>query len=208
MKKVFSALMALIIISLFVPEKTKAQDSTTSKISKIATTGQFKTSADYRRGWSNFIGIDMKAKEDDSKFPNMEAYFSFSVPVTTMEMTSFGLTYVVYPWKRGFGKLFGFELEGIYCYDSKINMYSELFYGGLGQNTIKDLFAQWTTKRLVFTPAVEFSVPIGKKLRVGTKVDLIFGYWNFNADSKGYSRWHRWYDIDLLFVSLNLGKND
>ena len=207
MKKIVTVLMALIFISLLVvPEKIKAQDSTSTG-GGIKPQFLSRISADYRRGCTLFSGIDLKSKEDSSKFPAMSLLFSFSMPATKLEMTSFGLTYLIYPWKNGFGKFFAFGLDGIYFYTSNINLYSELYYGGLGQNTIKNPTALWTTQRWVVAPIVEFSIPIRDKFRIGTKINpLIYGYWNFNKSSNGYSHWHRWYDIDLLFVSLNFGK--
>ena len=192
-----------------VPDASNAPVADKNSGSNLRPQFIMRTSADYERGATLFAGINLSSRNDDSKFPEMSLLGSFGIPSNSTQMTSFGLTYIVYPMHGRFSQLWGFGVESIYFYSSNIDMYSELFFGGLGQNTIKDPSAQWITKRLVVAPVVEFSIPIGQKIRIGSKINpLIWGYWDFLPQNNSFSHWRRWYDIDLFYFSYLFGKNE
>lgn len=200
----------LTIISLVVPEVTVAQEEESTESEWRSGSGAFdgafkftgRTFLGARRGIVASGGMTFKGE----KIPEMTLLGSFGVPLGSRQTTSFGLTYVIYPIKGKFGKLWGFGLEGGYYYKCDIDLVSIVKFRAPFTYLLKEIGANWHTQYWVATPLVEFSVPIGKKVRIGSKINpLGWGLWDYLEESKGYTHAKQWYDIDLYF-SLNFGK--
>lgn len=205
------------IIGLCVPEITKAQDLAGSEgstdegasVGSRKIHGIMRISGSCRRGFTTFGGITFKPEGDSSKVPEMTLFGSFGMPVGKNQITSFGLTYIVYPMKnRAVGKFLGFGFDIGYYYECKVNASSLLKLRAPVTDIIKDMGANWNTRYWVITPLIEFSVPIGERVRIGSKVNLPLALWDFFPQSKGYSHAKQWYDLDnFLYFSYKFGNN-
>ena len=209
MKKLVIILMIAIVSLCFVPEMVKAQDSssTSESSASIKIHGIAELAGNNRAGMVGKIGIIAKSEDGDSKFTPMKLLFSFGMPVGVNQMTSFGLSYTVYPMqKRSVGKFFGFGVEAGYYYQCKVDASSLLKLRAPVTYIVKDIGANWCTQFWVITPLVEFSVPIGERIRIGTKINLPLALWDFYYQSKGYSHAKQWYSMDnFLNISYKFG---
>ena len=134
-------------------------------------------------------------KLDSISAPPMSLMLSFGLP-----KTSFGLTYMIYPFRRKNAKpaWIGFGVDYNYFYKSNFNVYTELGFGGKGKNTIKNPKGEWHVTRIVFTPAVELFFNMGEnnKWQMGSKINFIYGFWDHKDHS--WSEWNRWYDLTVF----------
>jgi len=146
-------------------------------------------SYDHRRDIVINFSVSLRKKPE---YPPMKFLFSASCP-----RTSFGLGWNMYPFPKK--RWLGIGVDIIYFYKTNWNIYSELFFGGNGSNTLASRSgSKWITQRLVFTPSLDIRSPIFRKgFSLNMRVNpLIFGFWDF-IPGTGWSQWKRWYDISL-----------
>ena len=222
MKKLVIIMMIAIVSLCFVPEMVKAQDSTSSNSEgssiNLKVQGIGRVSGTCRRGIFVGFGGNLKS-EDGHSFPETSLFGSFGIPVGRGQMTSFGATCITYPMEhRGarndhrearFGKHFGFGFDIGYYYQCDVNVSSYFKLGAPLIDVFKDAGMNWNTRYWVFSPLVEITVPIGEKIRVGSRINVIYAMWDFFPQSKGYSHAKQWYDMDnFLYVSYNFGSTE
>ncbi|MCE9585116.1 hypothetical protein K8Q94_00645 [Candidatus Nomurabacteria bacterium] len=186
----FLIIVSLLLASLFsvaLAQENSNPSAGTSASSRKLFAPVFSTGVSVHRGLTLGGGVRIR---DTEKLPPMRVEGTFSLP-----KTSFGLSYRIYPFKNP--KWIGFGVEGLYFYKTNFSFYSELFFGGNGAQTFKDLNTYWCAKRLVLSPFVDIFIPIGK-CRLGSTINpFLFGFWD-RVDGR-YGIWKRWTNIGIYF---------
>lgn len=180
------------IISSFVPRVEAQDDSTETEkdTSKLKVKGVLEFGASWHFGCKLGAGIRLSGL---SSIPPIVLKACFTYP-----NTSIGLSAMTYPIKKVKGVGFGFDV--IDRYECNWSLYSEFYYGGLGQNTFGSPDTYWRIKDFIFSPAIELSTRIGGRCKLSLKSNLFFIFWSYSDGS--WSRWKRYWNEEITFEVL------
>lgn len=180
-------------------KSVSASDTGSIKIKKV-----IESSFSVLDGFVVTGGASFKSSNKESKFPEIRALLSFGMPLNSSQTTSFLFHVVTYPCKSKFGTLWGFGFKTGYYYRCKVKGSGLIKNKALATDLIKDISSNWITQTVTFMPLVEFSVPIGERVRMGTQIPLLLGSWDYIPENKGWSHAKQWIDIGFC-LSVKLG---
>ena len=188
------------------PKKEKREEK--KKGDAIFVLPDMSINLDMKRG--AILNAGIRIASGNTKIISQYVSVNFSIPFIPGNHTAVGMFYKCHPFNGGLGKMIGVGLDFEYFFKSDIKGYSEFFFGGKLNNTIKGAGIQWDARRLVLAPRIEFLVPI-RNWKIGvTSNPLLFGYWDYLKDSGKWDVVRRWYNIaftvQLSFPTKKLNK--